>query len=243
MRKRLSAPQMLVVAADFSAAAGCESARAQVLRLADALRGSGIVIKVNSILRATGYTLIHELHDRYCDVFADLKLFDIGSTLTNDGELLADVAPEIVTVAADSGPLNISALKKALPKTEVLGVTVLTNSEMEEIQYLYDCSIPVAVNRKAEFARHGGCDGLVCAPAEVGLLREEYGDRFSLVTPNVRPAAMIIDSDDQNLSRAKTPGEAVRAGADRVIVGRPITLAADPYAAAMKIVEEIASVL
>jgi len=215
--------------------------RRQVLALADSLKGTGVCLKVNSALRACGYDLIHEIHERGLKVFADLKLYDIGETLSIDGALLREAKPELLTTVCVSGVVAMRMLKIELPDTEVLGVTVLTSLKNADTQTMFTCSTEEAVRRFAEVAEEAKIDGLISSPKEVEMLRAQFGVLFSLNTPAIRPVWAIVPGDDQNPERIMTPAKAIKAGADRIIVGRPIVKAERPYDAVMRTIEEIAS--
>lgn len=243
MKKILSPAERLIVAADFKPIApnGRDWVRSQVLKFADNLEGTGVYFKVNSALRACGYNLISEIQSRGLRVFADLKLFDIGETLSTDGVLLKGTKPKLLTVVCSAGIVAMQSLKAELPDTEVLGVTVLTSLTNYDTQTMFTCSTEEAVRRFAQVAADARIDGLILSPKEVEVLRKEFGSVLSFNTPAIRPAWAIVPGDDQNPERIMTPVKAIRAGADRIVVGRPILQAKNPYDAVMRTIEEIAS--
>lgn len=254
MRKTLTPAERLIVAADFrpkpeDAFPYCLKgalrtwARNQVLGLASMFKGTGICLKLNSALRASDYDLIDEIHSRGLRVFADLKLFDIGETLSTDGVLLREAKPEFLTVVCAAGITAMRTLKAELPDTEVLGVTVLTSLKNADTQAMFACSTEEAVMRFAQVAADAKIDGLISSPREAEKLRAKFGATLSLNTPAIRPAWAIVPGDDQNPERVMTPEKAIRAGADRIIVGRPIVQAAKPYDSVMRTLEEIASAM
>lgn len=244
MKKTLTPAGRLIVAADFKPVAhnGKDWVKAQVLKLADNLKGTGVYLKVNSALRACGYDLIGEIQSRGLQVFADLKLFDIGETLSTDGVLLREAKPEILTTVCSAGALAMKALKTELPDTEVLGVTVLTSLAEQEVFAIHglDKISDVAYNL-ALIGLSAGIDGFVSSAAEAVMLRDLVGDTMTINTPGIRPAWANVVGDDQNQKRVKTPGDAIKVGADRIVVGRPILLADNPYDAVMRTIDEIAS--
>lgn len=250
LQKPCTPAERLIVAADFkphplATKIGEDAAevRGQVLSLARRLKGTGVYLKVNSALRAYGYELIKEIRSYDLKVFADLKLFDIKETLATDGEFLKKWKPELLTVACVAGVVGIQALKAELPETEVLGVTVLTSLSDADTQTVFTCSTEEAVMRLTRVAADAGIDGLVLSPREAEMLRaEKLGIALSFNTPGIRPSWAIVQGDDQNLERVMTPAKAIKAGADRIIVGRPITQAKNPCDAVMRTIEEIASV-
>lgn len=229
MNKELSVAERLIVAADFSPVqyGGIKGVEQRVLELSEDLKGLGVYIKVNSILRAIGYQLIIKLHHLKLKVFADLKLTDIENTLRTDAEMLDEVKPEIVTVMCNAGIDAMRIVQKVLgTSTEVLGVTVLTSLDEEECQAIYCCSTKAGVLRFARLAKAANLSGLISAPKEVEMLIKK-GDLKGLTfnTPNIRPAWSIIANDDQNKNRSLTPKEAISLGAERIVIGRPILLA------------------
>ncbi len=241
MQKTLTPAERLIVAADFkpTASSGIDFVRSQVLLLADKLMGTGVYLKVNSALRACGYSLISEIQLRGLRVFADLKLFDIGETLSTDGALLKEANPEILTTVCAAGITAMQALKAELPNTEVLGVTVLTSLKEADTQAMFTCSTEEAVMRLAQIAADAKIDGLISSPKEAEVLRAKFGIVLSLNTPAIRPTWAIVPGDDQNPERIMTPAKAIQAGADRIVVGRPIVQAANPYDAVMRTIDEI----
>ena len=243
MKKTLTPAGRLIVAADFEppADSGRFWVEDEVLALAKKLAGTGVIIKVNSALRACGYGLIEKIHEHGLGVFADLKLYDIGSTLTTDGVILQRSKPELLTTVCSAGVAAMTALREALPETEVLGVTVLTSLKEADTQALFICSIDEAVMRLAHVAADAQIGGLISSPKEVAALRVKFGDVLTLNTPGIRPTWALVAGDDQNMDRIMTPAKAIKAGADRIVVGRPITQAESPYDAVMRTIEEIAS--
>jgi orotidine-5'-phosphate decarboxylase len=261
MQKTLTAAERLIVAADFKPPVTDESknlepdrlheqsrwrreyVRSQVLSLADSLKGTGVYLKVNSALRACGYDLIGEIQLRGLRVFADLKLIDIGETLSVDGVLLKEAKPELLTTMCVSGVVAMKALKAQLPHTEVLGVTVLTSLTEAEIFRMFQCNLDAVVDTLADMGEEAGLDGFVCSPKEAARLRSKISSTRTINTPNIRPAWAIVPGDDQNPKRSMTPAEAIKVGADRIVVGRPIVKAEKPYDAVMRTIEEIASAM
>jgi orotidine-5'-phosphate decarboxylase len=254
MQKALTAGERLIVAADFKPkpeyafpyyrkGAFRTWACNRVLKLANELKRTGVCLKLNSSLRASDYDLMDEIHSRGLRVFADLKLFDIGETLSTDGTFIREAKPEFLTAACSAGVSALRALKAELPDTEVLGVTVLTSQKDADTKAMFDCSVGEAVMRFAQVAADAGIDGLISSPMEAEMLRAKYGATLSLNTPAIRPAWAIVPGDDQNPERIMTPAKAIRVGADRIIVGRPIVQADSPYDAAMRTIEEIASAI
>lgn len=242
MTKPLSSAERLIVAADFKPnfpSYGRIRVRDQVLSLADKLSGTGVCLKVNSALRACGYDLIDEIHYRGLSVFADLKLIDIKETLSIDGMFLIEARPELLTVMCNAGIPAMNALKLELPSTEILGVTVLTSLKEDDVQAMFVCSVEEAVLKFAKMACDAQIDGLISSPKEVEMLKENFGVMMSLNTPAIRPWWSRVPEDDQNPDRIMTPEKAILAGADRLVIGRPITQSENPYEAVMRTIDEI----
>jgi len=226
MKKELKPEERLIVAADYSPEkyGGIRGVKKKVLDLANDLKGLGVYIKVNSVLRAVGYNLIIELHNLGLKVFADLKLIDIPNTMETDGEMLAEVKPEILTVMCCAGIDGMNVVQKVLgDNTEVLGVTVLTSLNEEECQAIFTCSTKAGVLRFARMAQLAGLGGLILSPKEVEILKNRFELILTLNTPGIRPQWSIVEGDDQ--SRVLTPREAIESGADRIVMGRPIVKA------------------
>jgi orotidine-5'-phosphate decarboxylase len=162
-------------------------------------------------------------------VFLDLKLHDIPATVAGAARAVARLRPGILTVHAAAGPAAIRAAVQAAPGTKIAAVTVLTSLGDDDLAGI-GMTGPVrdAVRRLAVLAVAAGATGLVCSPREVASLRAEVGPGITLITPGIRAAG----SDAQDQARVATPEEALSAGADLLVIGRPITGAPDPGAAA-----------
>ena len=174
-------------------------------------------------------------------VFLDLKLHDIPATVAGAVRAVLPLAPGMLTLHAAGGAAMLAAAREAAEaagqnRPRLLGVTVLTSLDAEALHATGVAGgVRQQVLRLARLALAAGMDGLVCSPQEVGMLRDAFGARPVLVVPGVRPAGSV--SGDQ--ARTATPAEAARAGADWVVVGRPITQAANPAAAAAAIAAEL----
>jgi orotidine-5'-phosphate decarboxylase len=170
-------------------------------------------------------------------VFLDLKLHDIPNTVAGAVRSLLALAPAMLTLHASGGAAMISAARDAAERAGaarpmLLAVTVLTSMDAAALRETGVADDPAAqVLRLARMAMAAGADGLVCSPREVAMLRDALGEAPFLVVPGVRPTGS--DAGDQ--ARTATPAEAVAAGADWIVIGRPITGAADPAAAARAI--------
>ena len=181
-------------------------------------------------------------------VFFDLKLHDIPNTVAGAVRALVGLKPKILNVHVSGGTAMMQAAVKAakqaakshrVPVPSVIGVTVLTSLDEGDLGAIGQ-SIPVAkqVVRLATLAKDAGLDGVVCSPREISLVRGACGADFKLVTPGIRPSWAV--RGDQK--RVMTPRDAVTAGADVIVIGRPITGADDPVSAAERIAEEIEGV-
>jgi orotidine-5'-phosphate decarboxylase len=165
-------------------------------------------------------------------VFLDLKLHDIPATVAGAARAVARLRPDILTVHAAGGPEMIRAAIDAAPAPIIAAVTVLTSLGPEALERLgMPGPLTDSVRRLAALAADAGARALVCSPQEVAAVRAEVGPGIVLITPGVRPAGS--QSDDQ--ARVATPEEALRNGADLLVIGRPITAAPDPGAAAAAI--------
>jgi orotidine-5'-phosphate decarboxylase len=163
------------------------------------------------------------------EVFLDLKLHDIPVTVAAAARGVARLHPDMLTVHAAGGAAMVRAAAEAAPGAKIVAVTVLTSLDSADLDRIGLAGpLSDAVRRLAVLAVEAGAHGLVCSAREVADVRAEVGPDILLVTPGIRPAGS--DANDQ--ARIATPEEALRAGADLLVVGRPITGAADPGAAA-----------
>lgn len=189
----------------------------------------------------TGPTLPRYLLARSKHVFLDLKLHDIPNTVAQAARAAADLGTDLITVHASGGHHMIEAARNAVDgtQTQVLAVTVLTS--LSEAELRSEVGMPEtpeqAVARLARMAVEAGAHGVVASPLEIGLLRETIGNKPLIVTPGVRPE--WAGQDDQ--ARVTTPRQAAEAGADFIVVGRPIFRHANPAQAVQLILKELAS--
>jgi len=162
-------------------------------------------------------------------VFLDLKLHDIPATVAGATRAVARLKPAFLTVHAAGGPAMIRAAVDAAPDTRIAAVTVLTSLRDDDLARI-GLAGPAhdAVRRLAALAVDAGAQALVCSPQEAAAVRAEVGPGVTLITPGVRPAGAAT----QDQARVAAPEEALAAGADLLVIGRPITGAADPGAAA-----------
>lgn len=179
-----------------------------------------------------------------CKIFLDLKLHDIPETVGRAVASACQLGVDYLTVHASGGPRMLEAAVRSAAREntglKLLAVTVLTSSDQSELQATGVADAPaIQVLRLAGLARDAGVPGLVCSALELSALRAELGSELVLVTPGIRPAG--ADAGDQK--RVATPADAIRAGADLLVIGRPIRDSPDPLATALEVVREIESVL
>lgn len=176
-------------------------------------------------------------------IFLDLKLHDIPATVGRAMSVVSSLKVDLVTVHVEGGTAMLEAAKASAGSTRVLGVTVLTSLDLsEEIGLAPQYTDPLnLVLLRARRAVKAGCDGLVCSGAEAAAVREAVGPRPLIVTPGIRPAWSLVEGDDQK--RVMTPAEAIAAGSDFLVVGRPIRDAEDQALAAFQVVTEIQEAL
>ena len=171
-------------------------------------------------------------------IFLDLKLHDIPATVAGAAAAVAPLEPDFLTVHASGGPQMIEAAVRALPRTRIVAVTVLTSIDDEVLDALgmRGPALDAAV-RLATLAVSAGARAIVCSPLEVAAIRAAVPEDVTLITPGVRPAGSA--ADDQR--RIATPEQALADGADLLVIGRPITAADDPGDAARTIARDIAA--
>ena len=221
--------ERLIVALDVPSV---EAAQALVARLGDAVSFYKIGYQ---LAFAGGIAYAHSLIDAGNQVFVDLKLHDIGNTVAQGVKSVARLGATFLTVHAYPQTMQ-AAVQAREGNLRILAVTVLTSFDDADLKAAgYAATVAELVARRAAQAREIGVDGVVCSPEEAANLRAIVGDKLCLVTPGIRPAG--ADIGDQK--RIATPAAAIAAGADYLVVGRPIIAAADPKAAAEAIVEEI----
>jgi orotidine-5'-phosphate decarboxylase len=222
----MQATDRLIVAID-------RSSRDDILHLADALYGAAGMLKIGlQAFIANGPAIVSEVIDRGAKVFLDLKIHDIPNTAKNAVTEAASLGAAMVTVHTAGGEAMLRAC--AISTTLVLGVTILTSLDDAELQRIGFRGTPLnnAV-RLAKLAQESGLRGVVASPHEVAAIREACGDEMRLIVPGIRPEGS--EAGDQR--RTMTPAAAIAAGADYIVVGRPITDATDPRAAALAIVD------
>ena len=220
----------LIVALDLPSVAAAD---AMVARLGDAVSFYKIGYQ---LAFAGGLGFAEELARAGKQVFLDLKLHDIGNTVTKGVESVAQLGATFLTVHAYPQTMKAAVEGKKGSTLRILAVTVLTSYDDSDLAAAgYDMSVGELAAARAAQARDTGIDGLVCSAEEVANLRGIVGPGMTLVTPGIRPAGSA--TGDQK--RIMTPAKAIAAGADYLVVGRPVVEAGDPKAAADAIVAEI----
>ncbi|MDA0311621.1 MAG: orotidine-5'-phosphate decarboxylase [Gemmatimonadetes bacterium] len=208
--------------------------------MVDRLGDAGTFYKVGlELYTRAGPAVVSALATRGKRVFLDLKLHDIPNTVAGGVRAASELGVELLTVHSSGGTAMLEAARDAAgPGTKLLGVTVLTSLSASEIEAVWGreiLSIRDEVGRLTELSADAGLDGVVASALEASWIRRLVSDDFLVVTPGIRPAG--ADVGDQN--RIATPAEAVRAGADYLVIGRPITQAEDPRQALEAVLAEI----
>ncbi|MDR9497701.1 MAG: orotidine-5'-phosphate decarboxylase [Hydrogenovibrio sp.] len=233
MSETLCSPR-IVVALDYDQP---ESA----LALVDQLNPADCRLKVGKeLFAAGGPNLVRALVARQFDVFLDLKYHDIPTTVAKACRAAAELGVWMLNVHALGGRKMLEAAKAAmadLPEPPLLiAVTILTSHTQSDLTEIGLSGSPGDnVKRLATLAQDCGFDGVVCSAREAAMLRQQCGEDFALVTPGIRPA----EADQNDQKRVMTPVEAVQAGASYLVIGRPITQAADPQAALKAIADSL----
>ncbi len=241
--ERLSAKDRLAVALDFPDTT-------HAIALVDRLGSTCSWYKVGmELYYAAGDAIVHRLRDRGFNVFLDLKLHDIPNTVAAAVRTVSQTGASLLTIHATGGAAMMSAAAVAAASPgapRLLAVTVLTSMDANELSGIGITVSPAdQVLRLAKLAQNAGISGFVCSSEEVAMLRKKTGPDSLLVVPGIRlagdetsgPPGHAASGDDQR--RIATPGKAMADGASLLVVGRPITRAADPVAAAQNILQEI----
>jgi orotidine-5'-phosphate decarboxylase len=224
----MQATDRLIVAID-------RSSRDDILRLVDSLQGAAGLFKIGLQAFVTnGPAIVREVVSRGVKIFLDLKIHDIPNTARHAVAEAASLGAAMVTVHASGGSSMLRAC--AIDTTLVLGVTVLTSLDDAELQRIGFGGTPLETAvRLAKLAQESGLRGIVASPHEVAAIREACGGGMRIVVPGIRPEGS--EAGDQR--RTMTPAAAIAAGADYIVVGRPITDASDPRSAAISLVDSI----
>lgn len=192
-----------------------------------------------------GPRIIQMIHEKgTTEIFLDLKLHDIPTTVQRAMSVIAEFGVRFTTVhCGESRKMLEASVAGSRGRTGVLGVTVLTSVNSGDIrsagfQEQYAEEIRKLVIKRATMAREAGCAGIVCSGHEAKHVKKTFGDDFLAVTPGIRPSWETSGKDDQE--RVMTPARAIQNGSDYLVIGRPIRDAADPVEAANRIAQEIA---
>lgn len=227
----------IIVALDYANAA-------DAINMVEQLDPKLCRVKVGKeLFTRTGPSFVEQLVKRDFQVFLDLKFHDIPNTVAGACAAAADLGVWMVNVHASGGRRMMEVARERLEKCSnrpyLIAVTILTSlsqSEIEEVGYSGETAKNVLA--LAELTHESGLDGVVCSPLEAGLVRNEIADDFLLITPGVRPRT--AKKDDQ--TRVMTPADALQAGSNYLVIGRPITAAVEPLEALREIQAEIDAV-
>lgn len=220
----------------------------QALAMAQKLDPAVCRVKVGKeLFTRCGPSIVESMHQLGFDLFLDLKFHDIPNTVAKACAAAAELGVWMVNVHASGGRRMMEAARDAVEassrgdqRTKLIAVTVLTSMERSDLAEIgLDIDPLDQVKRLAALTQSSGLDGVVCSAQEASSLRAESGAGFELITPGIRPA----DSEKGDQRRIMTPAQAITAGSTYLVVGRPITSATDPAAAAAAIQAEVDSVL
>ncbi len=235
----MTADKRLIVALDTP---DLERMKALVAALGDTVNYYKVGME---LFYSAGADAVRYLRSQGKAIFLDLKLYDIPNTVAFSAKVLTGLGATMFDVHASGGPAMMKAAARAVAeearilrveRPKLLAITVLTSMDAAEWSGLgHTVSIADQALHLARLASQAGLDGIVASPREAPLIRRECGPDFLIVTPGVRPAGTA--SNDQ--SRVATPAEALTAGASHLVIGRPITAASDPAAAAAAILGEM----
>ena len=223
----------VIVALDVASVEACDDLLAQ-------LDPALCRVKVGmELFTRAGPVVLDKIHQRGFDVFLDLKYHDIPNTVASACRSAAELDVWMVNVHACGGTRMLQAARESVPSdsgTRLIAVTVLTSMNEEDLKGVgVDVSPADQVMRLATQTHECGLDGIVCSAKEAALMRQQFGADFLLVTPGVRPAGS--DAGDQR--RVVTPQQAMDAGSDYLVIGRPITGATDPAVALRGICQDL----
>ena len=232
MKLPTSPQEKIIIALDVSSIG-------EALRILDAFETPPSLCKIGlELFTAEGPAVVKAVKERGSSVFLDLKFHDIPNTVARAVASARDLGVAMTTLHASGGPAMLEAAVKAVGESDLLllAVTVLTSMDASQLS-----ATGISVNpethvlRLSSIAREAGIGGIVCSPLEISSIRRIHGNHIRVVTPGVRPTW----SDKGDQKRVMTPAEAIRAGADWLVLGRPITAANDPKQAFDKIISEV----
>ena len=211
------------------------------LNMADQLDPSRCRLKIGKeLFTRSGPEIVKTLQQKGFDIFLDLKYHDIPNTVAKACAAAADLGVWMMNVHTLGGPAMMSAAREAIGSHHdsplLIGVTLLTSMDQQTFEAIgLQGTIPETVLRLAVMAADNGLDGVVCSAHETAMLKAELGSQFQLVTPGIRPAGSA--KGDQH--RIMTPAQAIQAGSHYLVIGRPITAAADPMQKLIEIENEL----
>ncbi|HHC6544840.1 TPA: orotidine-5'-phosphate decarboxylase [Vibrio parahaemolyticus] len=229
--------QKVIVALDYDN-------QADALAFVDRIDPASCRLKVGKeMFTLFGPDFVRELHNRGFSVFLDLKFHDIPNTCSKAVRAAAELGVWMVNVHASGGERMMTASRKIIEpygkdRPLLIGVTVLTSMEQSDLAGIgLNVEPQEQVIRLATLTKNSGLDGVVCSAQESSLLKNELGKEFKLITPGIRPAG----SEQGDQRRIMTPVDAIQAGSDYLVIGRPITQATDPAAVLKSINDSLAS--
>ena len=227
---KIAARDRLILALDVPSSAEAD-------RLLDHVDDQIRFVKIGlGLYTAAGPQMVERVIDRGKRVFLDLKFLDIEETVRRATARVAAMGVDLLTVHANRKALAAAVQGRGTSSLKLLAVTVLTNFDSQDLRDMgIQHSLQELVSARALLASEVGCDGVVASGEEAGVLRPKVGPRFLIVTPGVRPAGKGVDDH----ARVTTPTQTIAAGADYLVIGRPIRDAADPAAAAAAILREM----
>lgn len=227
---KIAARDRLILALDVPSSAEAD-------RLLDHVDDQIGFVKIGlELYTAAGPQMVERVIDRGKRVFLDLKFLDIEETVRRATARVAAMGVDLLTVHANRKALAAAVQGRGTSSLKLLAVTVLTNFDSQDLRDMgIQHSVQELVSARALLASEVGCDGVVASGEEAGVLRPKVGPRFLIVTPGVRPAGKRVDDH----ARVTTPTQTIAAGADYLVIGRPIRDAVDPAAAAAAILTEM----
>lgn len=227
---RIASRERLIFALDVPSASEAD-------RLLDRLQGHISFVKIGlELYTAAGPEMVRRVRERGMRVFLDLKFLDIEETVRRATARVAAMGVDFLTVHANRKALTAAVQGREGSTLKLLAVTVLTNFDSHDLRDMgIQRTVQDLVTARALLASEVGCDGVVASGEEAEAIRHKVGPRFVIVTPGVRPAGRGVDDH----ARATTPTQTIAAGADYLVIGRPIRDAADPVATVGEIVAEM----
>jgi orotidine-5'-phosphate decarboxylase len=228
--EKVNAKDRLILALDVPTVDAAE-------RLLDTVQGAVAFVKVGlELYTAAGPEIIRRAMKRGQRVFVDLKFLDIEETVRRATAQVAQMGVELLTIHANRKALAAAVEARRGSNLKLLAVTVLTNFDSGDLRDMgVQWSVADLVVARTKLAAEVGCDGVVASGAEAQVIRQKVGRTLLIVSPGIRPAGVGTDEH----ARTTTPGQAIKSGADYLVVGRPIRDAPDPRAAADAIVVEM----